>query len=286
MPDVHNTYNIGTATKRWATGNFANVTTNTLTTNDLDFGAIDLISIPGNIIYVATNGSDARTGTHPQDPVATIAKGLELAGVHDTVYIYPGQYQEAFPLTVPQGVTVRGHSLRAVEISPTSGTQSNDAFLVNSDVTIENITLKDYYYNSGANTGYGFRFVNNFSTTIFEQEPGRSPYIRNVTVLTKGTTTSASDPRGFASGDAGKGALIDGASVNSASQEASMLFHSCTFITPGVDAITMTNGVRVEWLNSFTYFANRGLYAVRGTTGHLSTDGSTTQFGAELRRRT
>ena len=27
-----------------------------------------------------------------------------------------------------------------------------------------------------------------------------------------------------------------------------MLFHSCTFITPGVDALTMTNGVKVEWL--------------------------------------
>ena len=147
MPDIVNTYNIGTATKRWATGNFANVTTNTLTTNDLDFGAIDLISVPGNIVYVATNGNDARTGTHPQDPVATIAKALELAGLHDTVYIYPGQYQEAFPLTVPQGVTVRGRSLRAVEISPTSGTQSNDAFVLNGDSAVEDLTIKDFYYN-------------------------------------------------------------------------------------------------------------------------------------------
>ena len=48
-----------------------------------------------------------------------------------------------------------------------------------------------------------------------------------------------------------------------------MLFHSVTFITPGVDGLTMTNGVRVEWLNSFTYFANRGLYAVNGVTGIL-----------------
>ena len=52
-----------------------------------------------------------------------------------------------------------------------------------------------------------------------------------------------------------------------------MLFHSSTFITPGVDAITITNGSRVEWLNSFTYFANRGLYLTNGSTGN----------GAELR---
>jgi cytoskeletal protein CcmA (bactofilin family) len=61
------------------------------------------------------------------------------------------------------------------------------------------------------------------------------------------------------------------------------LFHSCTFITPGVDAITMTNGVRVEWLNSFTYFADRGLYAVDGLTGRTGQDGSTVIYGAELR---
>ena len=53
-----------------------------------DFGAIDSISVPSNIVYVATNGNDARTGTQSQDPVATIAKALELAGLHDTVYIY------------------------------------------------------------------------------------------------------------------------------------------------------------------------------------------------------
>ena len=37
MPDAHNTYNIGSASKRWATGYFANVTTDNLTTNDLNF---------------------------------------------------------------------------------------------------------------------------------------------------------------------------------------------------------------------------------------------------------
>ena len=268
MPDIDNTYNIGTSSKRWATGNFANVTTNTLTTNDLDFGAIDLISIPGNIIYVSSNGSDARTGTHPQDPVATIAKGLELAGLHDTVYIYPGQYQEAFPLTVPQGVTVRGHSLRAVEISPTSGTQSNDAFLMQGDSAVEDVTLKDFYYNSGANTGHGFRFANN--VRIYE----RSPYIRNVSVITKGTTTSTDDPRGFASGDAGKGCFIDGAVAHSDSREAAMLFHSVTFITPGVSGLKVTNGARVEWLNCFTYFADKGIEILEGASG-LKGDGKT-----------
>ena len=78
----------------------------------------------------------------------------------------------------------------------------------------------------------------------------------------------------------GRGAWIDGSELNSASTQASMLFHSATFITPGVDCITMTNGVRVEWLNSFTYFANRGLYALQGSAGFANLG---TVFGAEIR---
>ena len=45
------------------------------------------------------------------------------------------------------GVTVKGHSLRSVEISPTSGTQSNDAFVMQGDSTVEDLTVKDFFYN-------------------------------------------------------------------------------------------------------------------------------------------
>ena len=118
------------------------------------------------------------------------------------------------------------------------------------------------------NDGYGFRFATNFTVS------SRSPYIRNVTVITKGTVTSASDPRGFDSGDAGKGALVDGSYAESASREASMLFHSVTFITPGVDGLSATNGARVEWLNCFTYFAKRSIHCFDSSIGKKS-DGKT-----------
>ena len=79
---------------------------------------------------------------------------------------------------------------------------------------------------------------------------------------------------------AGRGALVDGSVVDPTSNEASILFHNCTFITPDEDALTMTNGVRVEWLNSFTYFAYRSLYAIDGTLGFASQG---VKFGAEVR---
>jgi len=91
--------------------------------------------------------------------------------------------------------------------------------------------------------------------------------LETLVLLLKAALRSSADPRGFDEGDAGKGAYIDGSVAGATSLEATMLFHSATFITPGVDAITVTNGARVEWLNSFTYFANRGIYGVNGATG-------------------
>ena len=116
--------------------------------------------------------------------------------------------------------------------------------------------------------GYSFRFATDFEVTT------RSPYIRNVSAITKGSVITAEDPRGFNAGDAGKGPYVDGAYATANSKEASMLFHSCTFITPGVDGLTATNGARIEWLNSFTYFANRGIYAFDSNEG-IKSDGKT-----------
>ena len=99
-------------------------------------------------------------------------------------------------------------------------------------------------------------------------------------MITAGSVTSGSDPRGFDEGDAGRGALVDGSVANTASNQASMLFNAVTLITPGVDAVTMTNGVRVEFIDSFTYFANRSLYATNGSLGFASLG---VTFGAEVR---
>ena len=281
IPATNSTFNLGSPTKRWAEVRSTFLNGSAVVTDSVNVSATFLSTRPGNAFWVAQNGNDSNSGDHPQDPFKTIKAALDAAdastGGPVTIHVMPGGYEEECPLVVPTNVTITGESMRSVIVRPESAYQSEDIFHLNGESTVQNLTVKDFYYDSGNDTGYAFRFAPN---TIVST---RSPYIQNVSVITQGTTTSASDPRGFASGDAGKGALVDGASVNSASREASMLFHSVTFITPGVDGLTMTNGVRVEWLNSFTYFANRGLYAVDGVTGHLSTDGSTIKYGAEIR---
>lgn len=282
LPDQSVTYNLGSSGKQWNEIYTVLVNGGEVVAAELDLSGIRPYTLrQGNIFYVSQNGDDTNVGDHPQGPFKTLKRALDAADASTSgpvqIFIYAGGYEEETPLNVPSNVSIIGEDMRNTIIRPESAYQSNDIFLLNGESTVQNLTIKDFYYDNLNDTGYAFRFAPNTIVTT------RSPYVQNVSVITQGTTISASDPRGFASGDAGKGALIDGADVQSASQEASMLFHSVTFITPGVDAVTMTNGVRVEWLNSFTYFANRGLYAVDGVTGHLSTDGSTVKYGAELR---
>jgi len=276
-PTVTEVYDLGKYNKRWLELNTRLVNGVAVESSSFILGGVDLNNRPGKTYYVSKNGDNDYTGTHVQHPFETIDYAVTQATAGDTIHVFPGEYEESTPIVVPAGVTVVGHDLRNTVITPPSSQSSTDIFHLNGESTVANFTIKDFFYDSVNDTGYAFRFAPNATITT------RSPYVQNVTVSTQGSTTSASDPRGYASGDAGKGALVDGASVLGTSNEASMLFHAVTFITPGVDALTMTNGVRVEWLNSFTYFADRGLYAVNGATGHLSTDGSTIKYGAELR---
>jgi hypothetical protein len=232
-------------------------------TATISIGDFDNVALEqGNILYVSVNGNDSNRGEHQQNPLRTIRRALEIvessSQAPTTIYVFPGEYSEITPLIVPENVTIKGTDIRNTIIIPDSTSDSEDVFLLNDSTTIEDITIKGFFYNSVGNTGYAFRFA---PDAIIEK---RSPYIKNISVITNGSNITNEDPRGFDSGDAGRGAYFDRSELNSSSPEASVLFYSATFITPGVDSIVLTNDIRVEWLNSFTYFANRGLYAING----------------------
>jgi hypothetical protein len=254
-------YDLGSTSKRWANVYTTDIQSTSITSAGITINGINLELPQGNIYYVATTGSNSNAGEHENNPVLTLKYALSLAGAGDTVYIYPGVYTEIFPLTIPVGVAVKGAGIRAVTIQPTVGTVDKDAFLLNGETTVEDLTVTGFRYNGTNNTGYGFRFATGFTVTT------RSPYIKNVTVLTRGSVVNAGDPYGFDQNDAGKGVLADGSVANALSKEASMLFHSVTFFTPNQETITATNGVRIEWLNSFSYFADKGFYAYSSPTG-------------------
>ena len=75
----------------------------------------DITNGQGNTFYVASVGSDTTTlanggagGKHPDTPFLTITKALTTATSGDTILVAPGEYQEAFPMTIGDGVTLRG----------------------------------------------------------------------------------------------------------------------------------------------------------------------------------
>ena len=261
IPDTLHTYDLGSTTKQWNTLYSDTINTDTITTPNLTIDGINMLLLQGNRIYVSQNGSDTNIGTHMHGTYRTVKKALSQAVSGDEIIIFPGEYEEEFPLTVPVGVSINGAGIRSVSIFPTTATNDKDAFLMNGESTIAHLTVKNVKYNSINNTGYAFRFANGMKVTT------RSPYIQNVSVIN--TVPNA-----------GPGALADGSVVDAASKEATLLFHSVTFIVPEADGITATNGTRVEWLNSFTYFANRGIYLTRGTAGFA---GLGLKFGAEMR---
>lgn len=275
IPDQTSVYNLGEdplTGKRWADLRTKYVNGQLLETTTVELPeGINLALRPGNTWFVAKNGSDTNVGNHENGPFLTIEHALSVAQYGDEVFVYPGTYAEALPLIIPAGVHVRGANIRLVMITPDGSSWGKDVFQLNGQCTVSDLTVKDFFYDSVNDTGYAFSFVP--GALISE----RSPYVQNASVITKGSVTSEADPLGFDAGDAGRGAKVDGSLVNIASPQASMLFHSVTMIVPNADALTMTNGVRVEWLNSFTYFANRGLYATQGSTGFNG------KYGAEIR---
>lgn len=261
IPDLDDVYALGSdptqGGKQWNNVWINNLRASSLIVSDnLDVGNIDFTLTHGNTYYVAENGDDTHVGNHFFDPFASVKYALSVAVAGDTILISPGVYTEEFPLTIPSGVTVKGEGIRSVTIEPTIATNTNDAFLLNGETTVEELTITGFY-----SPGYAFKYAPNYTAT------SRSPYIRNITVITQGSVTTVEDPRGFNAGDAGKGVFLDGSAASSSSVNTALLFHSVTFITPGVDAVVLTNGARVEWLNSFTYFANRSMYAYDSPEG-------------------
>jgi hypothetical protein len=178
LPDATDTYSIGDPAKKFSSLYTNLINGQNFVTGGAVVGGVDISTRAGNIWYVSANGNNSNVGDHPNGPFSTIEWALSQASSGDTVYVYPGTYVELFPLVVPQGVTVTGAGIRSVTIQPTQATRQNDCFLLNGETTVSDLTIKDFYYDSIADTGYAFRFAPGFKVTT------RSPYIQNCTVLT------------------------------------------------------------------------------------------------------
>jgi hypothetical protein len=226
---------------------------------DIRVQGVNLLNYDDHVIYVSdgTGNDTTGDGRRVQSAFATIKHALSQAVTGDVVYIEAGTYTEIFPLTIPQGVTLRGAGLREVTVQPTVGTNQNDAFYLNGECKISDFTVVGFY-----KPGYAFKFAPGAKITT------RSPYIERFSVITRGSTVTASDPFGYASADAGNGAYLDAGILDPTSLEPAMLWNEATFIVPNATGFYMTNGARSELLNGFFYFADKAIQAEVGALGY------------------
>jgi hypothetical protein len=179
IPNIDDTYNLGSVSKQWKTLHVTDLKADNLVVDNLIVNGIDLLLTQGKIWYVSVNGNDTNTGDHLHDTFLTIKHALSQATAGDEILIFPGTYQEEWPLEIPQGVTVKGSGIRAVTVIPTLETNTESCFLLNGETTVEFLTVKDFY-----SPGYAFELAPGYSSST------KSPYIYNVTVITQETPGS------------------------------------------------------------------------------------------------
>ena len=231
---------------------------------------------PGSTYFVTENGSDTNSGDSINNSWATVKFALQNITISgdDVLIIGAGDYEEEFPLTVPEGLTVKGAGQRATTIRPTAATKNNNGFLLNNDTTVEDLTVADM--KKGVTNNYAFSYEVGAAIT------SRGPYISRVSIINRGDVITASDPYGYNTADnpgvteiGAGGFLADGSILDASTVSPSMLLNEVTIFPVKNVGVEMKNGTRAEVLNSFVYFAEEGIKGTSDLGAGLANAGRT-----------
>jgi len=249
------------------------------------------------VIYVdATAGSDSNTGHRISQPKATIKAAIAdinadaTYGNGSVVVVAPGIYQEVAPIQIQKkDVSIVGTALRSCIVHPTTATQYNSLFEVNSGSYLANLTFTGVKAGSGTgNTldpvlpvqqGWNVSFYAGATIT-------KSPYIQNCTNFSDSEidndNLNAHTPAGGSGGDidsapTGGGLLVDGSVVDSNSPLRSIVCDSYTHVGLNGPGILVTNNGYLQATSSYAFFNKYHIKALNGGQANLAA--STTDFG-------
>lgn len=255
------------------------------------------------VVYVdSVNGDDANDGHRISRPKQTIKAAVNqinadaVYGDGSVVIVAPGVYQEVAPIDIQKkDVSIIGQALRSCVVHPTSATETNSLFRVNSGSYIANLTLTgvkasgtrgevgsvdpDATYGLPASQGWNVSFYPN--ATIV-----KSPYIQNCTNFSDSEIDNdnldANNPAGGSGGDTdsamtGGGILIDGSVVDIASPLRSMVCDSYTHVGLDGPGILVTNNGYCQATSSYSFFTHYHIKCLNGGQANLAA--STTDFG-------
>jgi hypothetical protein len=249
------------------------------------------------VVYVDANaGDDNNDGHRISRPKATIKAAINQINADATygdgsvVIVAAGVYQEAAPIQIDKkNVSIIGQALRSCIVHPTSATETNTLFEVNSGSYVANLTLTGMKAGTGTgntldptlptNQGWNFAFRSGATIT-------KSPYIQNCTNFSDSEidndNLNAVTPAGGGAGDTdsaptGGGLLVNGATVDSASPLRSMVCDSYTHVGLNGPGILVTNNGYAQCTSSYAFFNKYHIKCLNGGQANLAA--STTDFG-------
>jgi len=249
------------------------------------------------VVYVdASSGDDNNDGHRISRPKLTIKAAVEQINADATygdgsvVVVAPGVYQEAAPIDIEKAnVSIVGTALRGCIVHPTSATETNTMFRVNSGSFIQNITFTGMKAGAGtgnaadpdlpSSQGWNVAFYPDATIT-------KSPYVQNCTNFSDSEIDNDNinviSPAGGAGGDldsapTGGGLLVDGSVPAIASPLRSIVCDSYTHVGLNGPGILVTNNGYLQATSSYAFFNKYHIKCLNGGQANLAA--STTDFG-------
>ena len=199
-----------------------------------------------NIIYVAKDGNDSNVG-NLTNPKLTIKSAISQAIAENVVKVAPGIYYEDNPISIPDQVSIIGHSLRETTIIPLNPDQ--DLFHIGNGSYAAEMSFK------GSLSGKAIFSFDPIKSRYIDQ----SPYIQNCTNFIPDSI----------------GMRIDG--TDAIGPTKSMVLDSYTQYNQGGIGVSITNEGYAQLVSLFTICNETAVYC--GSGGACDLTNSNSSFG-------
>ena len=245
------------------------------------------IGVTEKVFYVSEDGADTNDGKTLSTSFRTIKAAINAASAslalnpglpvyRQSVQVKSGYYVEEAPITVPSNVSILGDDLRSVVIRPTTGTKTENLFLMNNGTYCWGLRLEGCEIDDLDDPRKGFFFALAPNAYIVT-----SPYIQNCSAI----STPADKfyvPLDYTTnnplvGNGPGGMIVDDSVLHPYSPLKSMIVDAYTQVAFNGIGICVRGRGYAQLVSFFTNFSSTGVYTMDG--GHASLLNSNTTFG-------
>jgi hypothetical protein len=245
------------------------------------------IGVTEKVFYVSEDGLDTNDGKSLSTSFRTIKAAITAASAslaenpglpvyRQSVQVKSGYYVEEAPITVPSNVSILGDDLRSVVVRPTTGTKTENLFLMNNGTYVWGLRLEGCEIDNLDDPRKGFFFA--FAPNAYIVT---SPYVQNCSAI----STPADKfyvPLDYENnnplvGNGPGGMIIDDSVLNGYSPLKSMIIDAYTQVAFNGIGICIRGRGYGQLVSFFTNFSSTGVFCIDG--GHASLLNSNTTFG-------